>query len=68
MSGQFNDPISHLSDDLTTQKNNRLKEKELNNAVNMIKILTNDNKRLQNKVDEFEKNKVLEKEKKIKKK
>ena len=68
MSGQFNGPMSHLSDDLTTQKNNRLKEKELNNAVNMIKILTNDNKRLQNKVDEFEKNIVLEKEQKNKEK
>ena len=68
MSGQFNGPMSHLSDDLTTQKNNRLKEKELNNAVNMIKILTNDNKRLQNKLDEFEKNIVLEKEQKNKEK
>jgi hypothetical protein len=64
ISGKYNGPISHLSDDLTTQKNNRLKEKELNNAVNMIKILTNDNKRLQNKVNELEKNKVLEKENK----
>ena len=69
MSGGYNNgPMSHLSDDIATKNNNILKEKELNNAVNMIKILTNDNKRLQNKVDEFEKNKVLEKEQKDKEK
>ena len=69
MSGGYNNgPMSHLSDDIVTKNNNMLKEKELNNAVNMIKILTNDNKRLQNKVDEFEKNKVLEKEQKDKEK
>lgn len=41
---------------------NIIKEKELNNAVNMIKILRSDNQRLQNKIDEIEKNKEMEKQ------
>ena len=68
-SGLYNNGgTSHLSDDMVSKNNIRLKEKELNNAVNMIKILTNDNKKLQNKVDEFEKNQKLEKEQKEKEK
>ena len=58
---------SHFSDDVVSKNNNNkdmVKEKELNNAVSLIKILKNDNKRLQNQVDEFEKNKELEKEQK----
>ena len=68
-SGLYNNGgMSHLSDDIVSRNNNILKEKELNNAVNMIKILTNDNKRLQDKVDEFEKNKKIENEQKEKEK
>jgi hypothetical protein len=58
---------SHFSDDVVSKNNinkDLVKEKELNNAVSLIKILKNDNKRLQNQVDEFEKNKELEKEQK----
>jgi len=58
---------SHFSDDAVSKNNinkDMVKEKELNNAVSLIKILKNDNKRLQNQVDEFEKNKELEKEQK----
>ena len=54
--------MSNLSDDIIIKNNNM--HKELNNAVNMIRILTNDNKRLQNKVDELEKNKELEQQEK----
>jgi len=46
---------------------NKIKEKELNNAVNMIKILRNDNQRLQDKIDEIEKNKEIEKQSQDKK-
>lgn len=62
---------SHFSDDLASKNNSQkdmVKEKELNNAVSLIKILKNDNKRLQNQVDEFEKNKELEKDQKEKEK
>ena len=40
--------------------NERLKERELNNAINMIKILRNDNERLQSIVDNYEKNNKLQ--------
>ena len=39
---------SMVSDDAFVK--NKLNEKELNNAVNMIRILTNDNKRFRRKV------------------
>jgi len=39
-----------------------IKEKELNNAINIIKILRFDNQRLQNKIDEIEQNKEIEKQ------
>ena len=42
--------------------NNIVKEKELNNAVSMIKILRNDNQKLQDKIEEIEKNKEIEKQ------
>ena len=50
-----------------TISSNIIKEKELNNAVNMIKILRNDNQRLQDKIDEIEKNKEIEKQSQDKK-
>lgn len=50
-----------------TISENKIKEKELNNAVNMIKILRNDNQRLQDKIDEIEKNKEIEKQSQDKK-
>jgi len=50
-----------------TISENIIKEKELNNAVNMIKILRNDNQRLQDKIDEIEKNKEIEKQSQDKK-
>ena len=40
--------------------NERLKERELNNAINMIKILRNDNERLQSNLDNYEKNNKLQ--------
>ena len=59
-------PTTLQSDDAVMK--NKLNEKELKNAVNMIRILTNDNKRLQNKLDELEKNNEIEKEQKEKEK
>ena len=50
-----------------TMLNNIVKEKELNNAVSMIKILRNDNQKLQDKIEEIEKNKEIEKQTKDKK-
>jgi hypothetical protein len=41
---------------------NLVKEKELNNAISIIKILKLDNQKLQNKLDEIEKNKEIEKQ------
>ena len=71
----FNKPMSNLTYENMNKnefnkKNNGemlLKEKELNNAINMIKILKFDNQRLQNKLDEIEQNKEIEKEIKDKK-
>ena len=40
--------------------NERLKERELNNAINMIKILRNDNERLQSNLDNYEKNNKIQ--------
>ena len=67
-------PTSNLShenlnkNDLKSNDNNKkifpdniIKEKELNNAINMIKILRKDNQRLQNKIDEMEQNREIEK-------
>ena len=60
--------MGNLSKGISIKKDNKIiseiiiKEKELNNAVNMIKILRNDNERLQNKIDEIEKNKEIEKQ------
>ena len=53
--------------DKKTISENIIKEKELNNAVNMIKILRTDNQRLQNKIEEIEKNQELEKQSQDKK-
>ena len=55
--------LSRNNFNLENGSNNIVKEKELNNAVNMIKILRNDNRRLQDKIDEIEKNKEEEKKK-----
>ena len=53
---------------LKSKLNNTLKEKELNNAINMIKILRNDNMRLQAFVDDYEKDKHLQELENINKK
>ena len=45
---------------------NAIKEKELKNAISIIKILRFDNQRLQNKLDEIEKDKEAEKQAKDK--
>ena len=70
-----NKSMNNLTYDITkknefNKKNNDellLKEKELNNAMNMIKILKFDKQRLQKKLDEIEQNKEIEKEIKDKK-
>ena len=59
--------LSRNNFNLENGSNNIVKEKELNNAVNMIKILRNDNRRLQDKIDEIEKNKEEEKKNKDRK-
>ena len=58
----FFDKLSNLKNKkfiLKPNLNNKIKEKELNNAVNMIKILRNDNRRLQAFVDNYEKDNHL---------
>ena len=51
----FFEKIKHKKTSIKNNTNDTIKEKELNNAINMIKILKNDNKRLQDLVDNYEK-------------
>ena len=55
----FFEKIKHKKTSIKNNTNDTIKEKELNNAINMIKILKNDNKRLQDLVDNYEKDNKL---------
>ena len=58
-SKNFFENLKNKKTGINYYSNDKLKERELNNAINMIKILRNDNDRLQSFVDNYEKDNKL---------
>ena len=55
MNKNFFENLKNKKINIKYNSNDRIKERELNNAINMIKILRGDNERLQEIIDKYEK-------------